>query len=100
MFRHKIRVPVKTDYSETKAGKFFSKEQFGLRTHYNGVWYRSRMEVRVAIFLERLGLEFVYEPQQYDLGLWGKYTPDFYIPKLVFCRVQELQQNSGCPNIE
>ena len=50
------------------------------RTQYKGVWYRSKLEAKVAQALDNLGIAFTYEPQGYKLsnGMW--YRPDFWLP--------------------
>jgi hypothetical protein len=49
-------------------------------TTYRGVTYRSRTEARWAVFLESLGIDFIYEHETYNLdGRW--YLPDFWIPQ-------------------
>lgn len=32
------------------------------------------------MFFEALGIEWEYEPEGYDLGSYGYYLPDFYLP--------------------
>jgi len=48
-------------------------------TIYNGVKYRSRTEARWALFMEKLGLTFDYEPDGFELPSGRRYLPDFYI---------------------
>ncbi|MGL4377743.1 MAG: hypothetical protein ACRCT1_14990 [Microcoleaceae cyanobacterium] len=51
-----------------------------IETIYHGIKFRSRLEARWAVFFTALGLDFVYEPDGYDLdGVW--YLPDFWIPE-------------------
>lgn len=52
-----------------------------IETVYNGHRYRSRLEARWAIVLTKLGIDFLYEYEGYDLGVHGWYLPDFYLPK-------------------
>jgi hypothetical protein len=54
---------------------FKSKEQV-----YNGVKFRSTLEARWAIFFDACGLDWVYEPECFELDT-GNYTPDFYLKK-------------------
>jgi hypothetical protein len=50
-------------------------------TRYNGIFYRSRLEGRWAIFFNILGINTLYEYEGYDLdGI--NYLPDFYLPDL------------------
>lgn len=51
-----------------------------LQTTYNGLKYRSRTEARWAVFFDAYGLDFIYEPEGYDLdGI--KYLVDFWVPE-------------------
>jgi hypothetical protein len=52
-----------------------------IETTYNGYRFRSRLEARWAVFMDRLGVPYRYEPQGYQLPS-GLYLPDFYLPKL------------------
>jgi predicted nuclease of restriction endonuclease-like RecB superfamily len=45
-------------------------------TQYNGVYFRSRLEVKWAQFFENLGVHFEYEPDTVETSL-GWYIPDF-----------------------
>jgi hypothetical protein len=47
-------------------------------TIYNGIPMRSRLEARVAAYLDALGLRWQYEPSAYG-GRDGQYLPDFVI---------------------
>lgn len=51
-----------------------------IETVYKGYKFRSRLEARWAIVFNELGVDFSYEPDGYDLGKFGKYLPDFYLP--------------------
>lgn len=53
-----------------------------IETRYKGFRFRSRLEARVAVFLDALGLEWEYEKEGYDLGELGWYLPDFYMPEM------------------
>jgi len=37
-------------------------------TRYAGCHFRSRLEARWAVFFDRLGVAWQYEPEGYDLG--------------------------------
>lgn len=52
-----------------------------IQTYYNGHNYRSRLEAKWAMFFEKAGIEFQYEPEgiQFDDGV--RYLPDFYLPQ-------------------
>lgn len=51
-----------------------------IETSYKGYKFRSRLEARWAIFFDRLGIEWQYEREGYDLGELGYYLPDFWLP--------------------
>jgi hypothetical protein len=53
-----------------------------IETVYHGYRFRSRLEARWAVFFDALGIEWVYEPEGYDLGELGWYLPDFWLPQL------------------
>ena len=53
-----------------------------IETQYKGYRFRSRLEARWAVFFDALGVEWVYEPEGYDLGEAGWYLPDFWLPRL------------------
>src|SRR4051794_27080728 len=49
-------------------------------TVYNGIVFRSMLEVRWAIFFDRLGIEWRYEPELFACeGI--RYLPDFWLPR-------------------
>jgi hypothetical protein len=50
-----------------------------IETQYNGYKFRSRLEARWAVFFEKAGFDWEYEPEGFDLddGIW--YLPDFVI---------------------
>jgi len=52
-----------------------------IETEYKGVLFRSRLEARWAILFDALKLDWVYEPECFELSNGMKYTPDFYIQK-------------------
>ncbi len=51
-----------------------------IETKYKGYRFRSRLEVRWAVFFDALGVEWEYETQGYELPC-GRYLPDFYMPR-------------------
>lgn len=52
-----------------------------IETVYKGYRFRSRLEARWAVFFDRIGIEFEYELQGYQLDC-GWYLPDFYLSRL------------------
>lgn len=46
------------------------------------IWLRSTYELRVAIILDSLGIEWEYENKTFDIpNSYTTYTPDFYLPE-------------------
>ena len=50
-----------------------------IETKYNGVYYRSRLEARWAIFFDEIGLPSEYEIMGMSFGDI-RYLPDFFLP--------------------
>lgn len=52
------------------------------RCLYNGTWFKSNLEGKVAEALDRLGAEWQYEPVvvRGTAFAGGQYTPDFFLP--------------------
>lgn len=50
-----------------------------IETRYNGYRFRSRLEARWAVFMDRIGVSYEYETEGYDLGGGVCYLPDFFI---------------------
>lgn len=51
-----------------------------IETAWNGWRFRSRLEARWAVFMDRAGVVFEYEPEGFETEA-GKYLPDFYLPE-------------------
>lgn len=49
-----------------------------IETHYLGFRFRSRLEARWAVFFQKLGVQWEYEPEGFDLG-GTYYLPDFRV---------------------
>lgn len=52
-----------------------------IETQYAGCRFRSRAEARWAVFFDRLGVEWRYEVEGYEIS-GDRYLPDFYLPSL------------------
>ena len=50
-------------------------------TEYKGIMFRSRLEARVALFFDKAGIEWIYEPDRIVNGD-SEYNPDFYLPEM------------------
>lgn len=55
-----------------------------IETSYKGYRFRSRLEARWAVFFDALGIKWEYEKEGYDLGEYGYYLPDFWLPECGF----------------
>lgn len=51
-----------------------------IETEFRGVKFRSRTETRWAMVFDALGIEWLYEPEGFELPDVGRYVPDFYLP--------------------
>lgn len=50
-----------------------------IQTEYNGYKFRSRLEARWAVVFDKLGLEWYYENEGYEIEGIGNYLPDFEV---------------------
>lgn len=52
-----------------------------IETIYKGIKFRSKLEATWAVFFDRLGIKYKYEPETFQLdGVY--YLPDFLLPNL------------------
>jgi len=52
-----------------------------IETKFQGYHFRSRLEARWAVFFNKLGIDFWYEPEGYEFN-GMRYLPDFYLPQV------------------
>lgn len=52
-----------------------------IETSYNGYRFRSRLEARWAVHFEMHGVAYEYEKEGFELGKFGRYLPDFWLPE-------------------
>lgn len=52
-----------------------------IQTRYRDVLFRSRLEARWSVAFDHLGIDWLYEPEGFNVG-GSSYLPDFYFPKL------------------
>jgi hypothetical protein len=64
-------------------------------TCYNGYRFRSRLEARWAVFFDRIGLGYEYEPEGFQVGN-VRYLPDFRVRDLM-CYV-EIKPKGSTPS--
>lgn len=64
-----------------------------IQTLYSGIWFRSRLEARWAMYFDLLGVEWIYEMEGFKVGRGEFYLPDFFLPKLkYYCEVKPFEQ--------
>lgn len=51
-----------------------------IQTRYAGCHFRSRLEARWAVFLDRMRVHWLYEAEGFELAKSGRYLPDFFLP--------------------
>lgn len=51
-----------------------------IETEYNGYKFRSRLEARWAVFFDKAGIRYEYEPEGFETEDGTRYLPDFYLP--------------------
>ena len=52
-----------------------------IRTYYNGILFRSKLEAQWAKFFDKIGIKWIYEPEGYTFADGTQYLPDFYLPE-------------------
>ena len=50
-------------------------------TIYKGIQMRSKLETKIALFLDYLKIKWVYEPKTFLLSTGIMYKPDFFLPE-------------------
>ncbi len=74
-----------------------------IETHYAGCRFRSRLEARWAVFFDRAGIAWQYEPQGYQIDVAGEkrpYLPDFWLPDVdggTWCEVKGSPEGMDIP---
>lgn len=56
--------------------------QPSLMTKYSGVFFRSRLEARWAVYFDLCGMTWAYEPTIFDFPNGPSYLPDFWLREL------------------
>lgn len=55
---------------------------FGIETIYKGIKFRSKLETKIAFFLDCLNIKWEYDPKTFLLSNGICYIPDFYLTEL------------------
>lgn len=66
-----------------------------LPTVYAGVRFRSRLEARWALFFDKLGIRWEYEPEGFQLPSGACYLPDFWLPTFNGGMYAEVKPTGG-----
>lgn len=69
-----------------------------IQTRYAGYLFRSRLEARWAVFFDALKLNWLYEPEGFDLPSGKYYLPDFKIQlrgRTLWIEVKPGEEQSG-----
>jgi hypothetical protein len=53
-----------------------------IKTEYAGVLFRSRLEARWAVYLDDIGVRWLYEYEGFEFSNGKRYLPDFFLPEL------------------
>jgi hypothetical protein len=54
----------------------------GIKTTYNGIEFKSKLEAKIALFLDALKIKWEYEPKVFALSNGVIYIPDFFLSEL------------------
>ena len=53
-----------------------------IKTDYKGITFKSRLEAEIALMLDKLRINWQYEPKSFLLSNGHHYWPDFFLPEL------------------
>ena len=70
-----------------------------IETRYDGKRFRSRIEARWAVFFNRMGIEYDYEPEGFELAENCRYLPDFLLKDPEGGNLW-VEIKGACPKIE
>lgn len=51
-----------------------------IKTNYNGILFRSKLEAEWAKFFDAIDIPYIYEPEGFEFEDGTRYLPDFYLP--------------------
>ena len=69
-----------TQVKRNPLGFFLMFKVSPIPTHYNGYYFRSRLEARWAVFFDTLNIRWEYELEGFQIDENERYLPDFYLP--------------------
>lgn len=52
-----------------------------IKTKYNGILFRSKLEAEWAKFFDAIDIPYIYEPEGFEFEDGTRYLPDFYLPE-------------------
>lgn len=75
-YKYKKYGYIKGHYNSPKIGDYHLTPNQGI------VWMKSQLEIKYALYLESIGIEYYYEPNPFAMNINGRdttYTPDFLL---------------------
>jgi hypothetical protein len=76
------------------------KNGYGIKTRYQNILFRSRMEASFAKWLDSKNIRWIYEPERFKISI-GSYLPDFYLPdKNIWIEVKGRKYINGMKKFE
>lgn len=82
--RAKISIASRQRWKDNEYAKKCSQNQFGKKTEYNNIVFRSKIEAAYAKYMDEHNIKYEYEKHlfEYELnGVLHNYRPDFYLPE-------------------
>ena len=79
----KISIAVRQNWKDNKYAKKCSQNQFGKKTKYNNIVFRSKIEAAYAKYMDEHNIKYEYEKHLFEYELdkvSHSYRPDFYLP--------------------
>jgi len=79
--KNKIKLRNRKEVNSGKNNPMFGKPTpHGKGVYYKNIYMRSSWEIKYAEYLDKLRIDWQYEPKRFNLGN-TTYCPDFYLPK-------------------
>ncbi len=75
-----------------------------IETKYNGYRFRSRLEARWAVFFDKMGIKYEYEPEGFVLTDGTHYLPDFRVTtpqgRTIWYEIKPSEDSDGIDKAE
>lgn len=79
----KISAAVRQNWKNDKYAQKCANNQFGIKTEYNNIIFRSKIEAAYAKYMDEHNIKYEYEKHLFEYELdkvSHSYRPDFYLP--------------------